>query len=152
MIIKGSDLMLFVQQGGVYKSIGYATNHTVTIGSQSQEISTKDSGGGLWSEGTVHKLNWQMTTENLYSLEPEGVSYDDLFDMMTTRQQVNVQFSLESSYLSKPNQVPTGGWSPIATPKYSGKCMITDIQKNAPDGDAASFTATFTGVGALERA
>ena len=40
-IIKGGDLMLFV--GG--KSIGYATNHTLSINADTKETSTKDSGG-----------------------------------------------------------------------------------------------------------
>ena len=153
MIIKGSDLMLFVQQGAsTYKSVGYATNHTLTIGSTSSEVSTKDSGGGLWNEAVVQKLNWSTTTENLFSLDCEGVTFDDLFGIMTSRQEITVQFTLESSYLTKPTQVPTGGWSPLATPKYSGKAYITDLQVNAPDGDNASFTATLTGIGALESA
>ena len=153
MIIKGSDLMLFVQPtAGTFKSIGYATNHTLTIGTTSSEVSTKDSGGGLWNEAVVQKLNWSATTENLFALTAAGATYDDLFDVMTKRETINIQFTLESSYQTKPSTVPAGGWSPIATPSYKGKAYITDLQKNAPDGDNASFTATFTGIGALEKA
>ena len=40
-IIKGGDMMLFVNG----KSIGYATNHTLSINTDTKETSTKDSGG-----------------------------------------------------------------------------------------------------------
>ena len=70
---------------------------------------------------------------------------------MVERTPVSVKFALESGYADKPDTVPTGGWTPIAAPVYSGDAYITDLQLNAPDGDNASFTATLTGSGALAK-
>lgn len=61
-VIKGGDMMLFV--GG--KSIGYATNHTLSINADTKETSTKDS-GGKWQTSEVGVLSWTATSENLMS-------------------------------------------------------------------------------------
>jgi TP901-1 family phage major tail protein len=149
-IIKGSDLMVFIEtSGGSFKSIAYATNHTLTVGTNSTEISTKDDGGGVWNSATVQKLNWSATTENLFSLDGEGANFDDLFAIMADRKEVKIKFSLDSVYANKPDVVPSGGWTPISTPQYTGSAFITDLSVNAPDGDNGSFSATFTGNGAL---
>jgi TP901-1 family phage major tail protein len=149
MILKGSDVMVFANISGTLTSIAYATNHQLTIGATSQEISTKDSGGGVWTEAAVQKLNWSMTTENMYSLDGAGINFEDIFDKMVAREAITVALSLDNTYANKPDNVPAAGWSPISTPKYTGTAYITDLQLNAPDGDNASFSATFTGIGAL---
>jgi predicted secreted protein len=150
MIVKGTDLMVFATIGSTLKSIAFATNHSLTIGSNSTEISTKDSGGGKWIETNVQKLNWSMTTENLFTFEGggDGQSFDDLFQQMVKREPLKLVFALENS-LTKPDVVPSGGWDPSTKPKYEGMAFITDLSVNAPDGDNASFTCTFTGTGAL---
>jgi hypothetical protein len=94
-------------------------------------------------------LNWSTTTENLYSYDQAGQGYNDLFTIMVARTPVEIKFALESGYEVKPDNVPSGGWTPIAAPVYSGSAYITDLQLNAPDGDNASFTATLTGSGAI---
>jgi predicted secreted protein len=151
MILRGTDLMVFtdVAGSGTSKSIAYATNHTLTLGTASQEISTKDSGGGKWTELNIHKLNWSASSENLYSYDGKGSNYNDLFEKMLTREPVTLVFALESTYATKPDVVPAAGWTPITAPRYTGTAYITDLSLNAPDGDNASFSVTFTGSGAL---
>jgi len=145
--------MVFIDTSGAgtsFKSIAYATNHTLSIGTTSEDVATKDSGGGKWNESTVQKFAWSATTDNLYSLDGAGSMYDDLFTAMTNETLVGIKFTLESTYENKPDSVPSAGWTPISTPPiYAGKARITDLQLNAQDGSNASFTATFTGVGAL---
>jgi predicted secreted protein len=149
MILKGTDLMVFVKIASTYKSIGYATNHTLSLGSNATEVSTKDSGGGKWVEQSVQKLNWSMSTENLYSYDQAGGGFNDLFALMVSKSKVDLVFALEEDFATKPDTVPSGGWTAIDAPRYTGSAFITDIQVNAPDGQDASFTATFTGTGAL---
>ena len=45
-----------------------------------------------------------------------------------------------------------GGWLPATTGTYSGNVIITALEANAPNGDNATFTASFEGVGALTKA
>lgn len=152
--INGSDLMLFIGTGNgdsvTYKSIAFATSHKLSISAETVETSSKDS-GGKWTSKAVRKLSWNMSTDNLFSLDGEGSTYDDLFDLMTGRTEIDVVFSLEKDYASKADEVPSGGWTPMTTGQYKGKVVITSLELNAPNGDNATFTASFEGVGALTK-
>ena len=148
-IISGTDVMAFI--GGV--SIAYATNHTLTIGSNSQEISTKDDAQGIWQAAVVQKLNWSATTENMYAMDGSGKGFDDLFDAMIARTPVQLKFGLESTAASgNKGSVPSSGWAPVTSPMFSGNAYVTDLSWNNPNADNSTFTATFTGTGALARA
>jgi predicted secreted protein len=147
-IIKGGDLMLFVKIGSTLKSIAFATSHKLSISGDAAETSTKDS-SGKWTSKQVNKLSWTVSTDNLYSLDGAGANYADLFTLMTGMTEVEIVFSLESGYASKADAVPSGGWSPIAAPQYKGKVIMTSLELNAPNGENATFTASFEGVEAL---
>jgi predicted secreted protein len=146
--MKGGDLMLFVKIGSSMKSIAFATSHKLSISGDSVETSTKDS-SGKWTSKQVNKLNWNVTTDNLYSLDGAGANYSDLFGMMTDMKEIEIVFSLESGYANKANAVPVGGWTPIASPQYRGKVIMTSLELNAPNGENATYTASFEGVEAL---
>ena len=74
-----------------------------------------------------------------------------MFTIWTNRTEVELVFALEKEYKTKADEVPEGGWTPIATGQYKGKAIITSLEVNAPNGDNATYTATFTGVGALTK-
>ena len=62
-IMRGSDLMLFVEIGGKLESIAFATNHTIQISADTTEISSKD-GSGKWQDSQINQMSWTMSTEN----------------------------------------------------------------------------------------
>jgi len=142
-VINGSDLMLFI--GG--KSVAYATSHSLDISNETSEVSNKDT-GGRWATSKVTRTSWTVSTENLYALQGEGTTFQDLFELL--HEEVEIVFALESGYKNKPTTgVPTGGWTAIASPKYTGKAVLTSLSISAPDADNATFTAELTGVGPL---
>lgn len=145
-VINGGDLMLFL--GGT--SIAFSTSHKLSISAETVETSSKDN-GGKWVAKAVRKLSWNMSTENLYSLEGAGKTYDDLFTMMTGRTEMDAIFTVEKDYATKADTVPEAGWVPMTTGQYKGKVVITSLELNAPNGDNATFTASFEGVGALTK-
>ena len=136
--------MLFVDG----KSIAYATSHTLSISGDTQDTSNKDEGGGSWASSEVSILNWSATSDNLYSVDGEGNNFEDLYDIMIAKTPVQAVFCLKSQM--NLTDVPTGGWTP-SVPKYVGNVVITSLEVNAPNGEYATFTAQFTGVGALEK-
>lgn len=150
-IIQGGDMMLFIKKGTDYKSIAFATNHTITINLETKETSTKDN-GGKWQTSEAGIMSWTANSENLMGNESQGFSYDELFALMIAREPIDVRFALEGDSTdyaaNKLDTVPTGGWKP-ATKYYEGKALITALTKNAPNGDKASFTCDLTGIGAL---
>ena len=145
-VINGGDLMLFL--GGT--SIAFSTSHKLSISAETVETSSKDN-GGKWVAKAVRKLSWNMSTENLYSLEGAGKTYDDLFTMMTGRTEIDAIFTVEKDYATKADEVPETGWVPMTAGQYKGKVVITSLELNAPNGDNATFTASFEGVGALTK-
>jgi hypothetical protein len=142
--IRGGDMMLFLDG----TSIAYATNHTLEITGDLSDTTNKDEGGGDWSSQEVNLLSFTASSENLYSLDGEGDNFEDLFDIMVQKTPVDAVFSKKSQSAT---DVPTGGWTPLAASGYKGKVLITSLQLNAPNGDYATYTVQFQGVGALEK-
>ena len=84
-------------------------------------------------------------------LERTSDEFDQLFDKLTARTPIKAVFCLEKEYSTKKDEVPEGGWLPATTGTYSGNVIITALEANAPNGDNATFTASFEGVGALTK-
>lgn len=148
--IKGGSMMLFL--GG--HSIAYATSHTLEISADMADTSNKDEGGGDWASQEVNLLNWTATSENLFSLDGEGDNFEDLFDIMIAKTPVTAVFC-KKSQADSVTEVPTGGWTPstaaTSNPIYEGKVVINSLSLNAPNGEYATYTVNFTGVGALQK-
>ena len=149
-VIKGGDLMLFV--GG--KSIAYATNHTLNISLDTKETSSKDS-GGKWQTSEAGILSWTCTSENLCTDEAAGIGYAELMDMIIERKPVTGVFAVEGNSTNfedgKKDAVPATGWTPKEGKGYTGQMLITSVDVNAPNGENATFTVNFTGIGALNK-
>lgn len=149
-IIQGGDLMLFLKKGtgstAKTVSIAFATNHSLSISSETTDTTHKDIKGG-WTSSNVKTLSWEVSTENLYSNDGEGVTFGDLYDLMVNKTEIEGVFGVNGSTAT---EVTTGGWEAPTTGEYfRGKVIITSLDVNAPAGDNATFTCNFKGVGAL---
>lgn len=154
-IIKGDDLMLFAKydNSGLYKSIAYATSHVLTINAETTDTSTKDH--GIWGGSEVNKINWEITSENLFTKE----DYNLIFDIMISRQPVEVIFGYELEDKSQGKSVVDGDYD-YWTPKYAGnaggdsnyfkgQAYITSLVANANNGENATFSITLSGKGGI---
>ena len=102
-----------------------------------------------------------MKSENLFSAstDDKGETYADLFEKMIARTPVELVFALEGNSTNLedkkldavPTDASTGFWKPTEDMGYSGKAIITNLEANAPNGDNATFTVDFTGVGELKK-
>lgn len=153
-IIKGDDLMLFIPDGAnAFKSIAYATSHTLTMTAETQDINTKDH--GEWGSTTVNKIQWSISTENLYTDE----DFDTLFDLMVAKQKIKVVFGKKAEAASvivadgdAANYTPANVSAATTNPYMKeGYVLITSLTANTPSGDNATFTAEFQGVGAFTK-
>lgn len=142
-IIKGKDLMIFQKKGDVYKALAAATSHTLSTSMETMESSSKDS--GKWGDVEAGRLAWEMGTENLFV----QVDYDALFDAMVQGEKLTVAFEIASNANSDTG-VPGSGWT-IGSGGYEGEVLITALNANAPNGENATYTATFKGCGPLTR-
>ncbi len=156
MHISGSHLMMFVEVNGSMKSIACATSHSLDINSEVISTSCKDSSGGKWDTSEPGMSSWTMSTENLCSDCSKGVTEETIVELMLSRKPVTICFGLEGNspdFLEgKLEDAPATGWTPSTkAPQYKGTAYITSFNKTAQNGQLATFSATFTGTGALQK-
>lgn len=149
MIYSGKKVMLFVQEGNVYKSIGFCTSHTLSVSSSSISVSHKDLAdvsGGKWTDEDPDTFSWTISSEAFYANDVEGIDFATLFGYMAAGTVLKVKFGLAPT---SSTGVPTGGWTPAAGTILSGDCMITAIDLTANVDEKAQYSITMTGKGAL---
>lgn len=142
-IIKGDDLMLFDPQG---HSIAFATSHTLNITADETNVNSKDH--GKWGATEISKINWEITSENLYT----SAAYNSLFDKMVARGKVQVYFGLKHE--TGQGTVVDGDypyWTKATSGYYKGQAYITSLTTNANSGENSTFSITLKGSGKLER-
>ena len=165
-VIKGGDMMLFLKESnGTMKSIAFATSHTLTVSTDTQQTSTKDDGGKFQSSD-YGVISWSATSENLCSYDGAGYNYQDLINLMLNQTKVTATFSIEGDsgstypYAAKKDSVDyvTGdAWSAANTgtigstsnKSLGGTVLITSVEVNAPNGENATFTVQLQGDGPL---
>lgn len=161
-------MMLFIKEtNGTVKSIAFATSHTLTVSTDTQQTSTKDDGGKFQSSD-YGIISWSASSENLCSYDGAGYNYQDLINLMLSQTKVTATFSIEGSsgstypYASKLNSVDDATndvWTPANTGTigstsnkslgYTGTVLITSVEVNAPNGENATFTVQLQGDGPL---
>lgn len=142
-IIKGDELMIF--KGS--QALAYATSHTLTITGNTIDISSKDH--GYWGASEVGNITWEATTENLYTEN----DYDALFQAMVAKTPIDIVFAKAANYDADGLKDAGTGVTPSWTKGlgYKGKAVISSLTANANTGENATYSATFTGVGALTK-
>jgi predicted secreted protein len=161
-------MMLFIKEAnGTVKSIAFATSHTLTVSTDTQQTSTKDDGGKFQSSD-YGIISWSATSENLCSYDGAGYNYQDLINLMLSQTKVTATFSIEGNsgtsypYANKKDSVDEttdDTWTPANTGSigstsnkslgYTGTVLITNVEVNAPNGENATFTVQLQGDGPL---
>lgn len=140
----GSDLMIF-KDG---KSLALATSCKLGISIETVETSSKDT-SGKWKTSKAKKISWTLNTENLYAdASEEGAVFNDMFKVAT-----GASNEFEAVFTTKnesADTVPASGWTPKPNTGYKGKIIITSLEMNAPNGENATWSASFEGTGPLE--
>jgi hypothetical protein len=154
-IIKGGKLMVFVGD----EPIAFSTNHTLSLTRNTQEVSSKDHGDANAVLPTTQ--SWEITSENLMSTE----GYSTILAAYLNGTPVTVYFGASTYNNSQENGIVGVGdaanWAKEAwtdgaqTPNslnLTGTAYITSLSVNAPSGDNATYSVTFTGSGSITRA
>lgn len=143
-IVNGSMLMVFLNGS----AIGFATSHSLSMTLNTSEISTKDH--GEFPAVVPQSIGWEVTAENLYTTAGEAT----YMGLITNKTEVQIVFAPASNYndhgLNNGAQGSQGpqSWSQ-GTPIASGMAYVTSFSINAPAGENATMSVTFTGNGAL---
>ena len=140
--IFGEELQLFL--GG--KSIAKAKTHTLTITSDTIDVSSKDD--GFYGASIPGKINWEISAENIYTEK----AFDELYAKAQARQVFEVVFGRVANYNAE-GLGENDAWTPdsVKHTTYTGKVTLTNMTLNANNGEITSFSATLKGVGALKQ-
>lgn len=148
-VLKGKDFMVFVDG----KAVALATNHQLTLNIDTTSTASKDS--GLWDESEVTGFNWEASSESLGSPDKEApvdISYETLMDKALAGEKVPIIAGIPKN--QDINGVPEEGWTVpdgSTTTYYKGNAIITKVDLKGQNGDSMTVSATFKGVGKLEK-
>ena len=133
-IFNGTDLILKVDTsgGGSPSLLGASTSCTVSYSLDTFETTNKDSSHTKAYLPAAH--GWTMDCEAFYTTD-ETNAPDNLMAALSARTQIDVEFNQASA--------TTGDY------KYTGKAYITSCTLNAPNEDAATYSISLQGTGAL---
>ena len=164
-IIKGSKLMVFMNAtAGATTAVpvGFATNHSLSVTTNTATVSTKDSGD--YPSTIAQNISWEVSCENLYSDKGEGL----YMRAQQSMSPVHLVFAEASNYSNATAQpglplidstgatgVTTSEWQYVQggtanTVLAEGDALVTSLNVNAPAGDNATLSVTFTGTGQLQ--
>lgn len=138
--IVGKDVMVFIDG----KTTALATSCSLSMTAQTSEAASKDD--GIWESSTVTKLGWEIRVEALVAANKNG--YDEMKKAMKERKPVEVVYGKASN--ADDNGVPENGWIAPENGYEKGSAIITSLERNDPNGDNSSFSATLKGVGELK--
>lgn len=158
-IIKGGKIMVFVGN----EPIAFATNHTLSLTRNTQEVSSKDHGDATAVLPTTQ--SWEISSENLMST----AGYSTILAAYLEATPLTVYFGASTYNNSQENGIvdvevvnntptnwTTETWTDgdTTSPKslnLTGTAYITSLSVNAPAGDNATYSVTFTGSGSIQR-
>jgi hypothetical protein len=84
----------------------------------------------------------------LVAAEEGAESYDVLYDLMMANEPVDLVMGVPTNITN--DGVPEAGWT-APTKGYTGKALITSLERTDSNGSNSTMTATFRGVGKLSK-
>lgn len=137
------QLFVFVKDN----PIAYGKDATLNVTTEEIDVSNKMMSGG-WKGSLPGKKSFSVTSESLYTQKEDQESFPSLL----RRQIKDETFDFVLGEAKVDNQTATGGQFELdkSKPYYKGTMMITSLDVKSTDGDIATCSASFTGVGALE--
>ena len=149
--IKGENLMIFVVEGDLMGNastalipFAMATSCTFNFNVDSFDATSKDSGS--WQASLPGMKSWDMSTDNLYC--PHA---DQLLSVAMSRTKLKLYWipSINTEAGNVVTHTPDLTVDGETYKYYVGDAWINNFSANANNGEAANYSVSFTGTGAL---
>lgn len=126
--------------------MAYGKDATLNITTEEIDVSNKMMSGG-WKGALPGKKSFSVTSESLLT-QKDG---QESFGSLLSKQIKDETFPFVIGEAKVTEQTPTGGKFELdkTKPYYSGTVMIASLDVKSTDGDIATCSASFTGIGAL---
>lgn len=139
--IERGQLFIFIDD----KPIAFASSASLNVSTEETDISNKMMGG--WAASLAGKNSFTVTSESLLTRKTGQLSYDTLLAAQIAKQTLSFYFG--SAVVT--DATNTGGKfdKDPSHKSYTGTVMITSLDLKSDDGQIASVSVSFKGVGAL---
>jgi hypothetical protein len=142
-VIKGQNLRLMVEVGGVDKCIAKATTGDITISAQVQSASTKDDEGD-WEVNEVVGKSWSASTTCLVSLTDDGSNGElpqDLLGLIINATMFKLVWDTTAGANNRVAQ--------NSALKMWGNCFLQNLKFTSTNRQNVELTADFVGTGPI---
>lgn len=157
-ILNGSQLIVeFTPDGGNATVTAFSTSHSFNITTSQEDVLTKEY--GKYPGKVIGTVEWEVTCENL-------AGDSTVSSIGALMQAFKAQAASGKPVTLKFGQVASTDWNDgkgtmddtthqlaafagVNDAIIQGQAIITSLSMNAPAGENATISATFTGVGAL---
>lgn len=140
-LVRG-ELFLFIGDS----PIAFASSCGLDVSAEEIDISNKMCGD--WAAALPGKKSFTLSSESLLTRKEGAMSFDALLAKMIASEPVDFFFGAAKVT----NKTNVGGEFALDTTQknYKGTAMITSLSLKSDNGQIASCSASFKGVGALE--
>lgn len=129
--IKGLDILLQVEStDGEYVDLGGQRGATLNRSAETIDVTNKVSGG--WKQSITGFKEWSLDCDGIYI--EDDAAYTLLEEAFEAGTELTVKLSKGEDF------------------SFSGKAVITDFPLEAPYDDAATYSVSLAGTGALAQA
>lgn len=139
--ILGQDFFIFSTTGATSGTSGYtviaaSTSCKLTVSSELQDITNKDS--GTWVVKTPKRFSWTGSSDHMFDPSNSVSGYSFLMEKLTSKTPINLGFNVKAGNV-------------MAAGAYVGTAYITSLDLTAGDNDVVTFSVSFDGTGALTK-
>lgn len=137
------QLFVFINE----KPIAYGKDASLNVATEEIDVSNKMMSGG-WKGSLPGKKSFNITSESLLTQKADQESFPSLLNRQIKGETLPFVFG-EAKVT---NETATGGEFELdkSKPHWNGTVMITSLDVKSTDGDIATCSASFAGIGALK--
>lgn len=139
--IRGNDLILFVQQSGVYQALAYSTTCEIDMQAEVIRVSSPDT--GQWAKKKKKRKDWSVSSGCLISDSKQTL---DLFNMYLNDEPIIVMLGTVAPHAEAMNAI---NYVPDERLKLRGEALVTRITITGKRGDFVTMSITLDGCGEL---
>lgn len=127
--------------------MAYGKDASLSISVDEVDVSNKMMSSG-WKMSLPGTKSFTVSSESLYTQKKDQESFDSMLQRIIKDE--TFEFVIGEAKVT--NKTATGGQFELdkTKPYYTGTVMITSLDLKSTNGDIATCSSSFTGVGALE--
>lgn len=150
-ILKGNDLLLYTKSGEDYIVYARANSCNLEISSESQEVSTKES--GEFKEFIKGKIDWSVSVDGMVTFETGGANgFLALNKALFSGEKIDIAIGVTTLPQVTADQPVLVTSKPLDKTAfyYTGKVTVESISLNTGNaGELSSYSASLKGDGVL---